>query len=134
MIMTDQEIIEQLRAENQQLTKERNAALMKLGFTEDELQVIGMRHGPNGQGVVVEVAHQALQDFAIAMCDSFINGGATNYFVVGVQDPRNGDEYAISMQKRTGKTPIELHQLAKARIQELEERIIDLENGTNDKQ
>ena len=110
------------------VTKQRDAALQKLSFSEEEIRVIGMDTLATG-GVSIEVTHPGLRNWAISLCDSFIENGGFNYYTVGVRDPRSGEEYEVTMQKRTGLTPIMLHQQARARITDLEAQLEAMAQG-----
>lgn len=119
--MTAEQEIDSLKKLLAVVTQQRDAALMRLGFTEEEIQVAGMKK--TDEGVSVQLTHPSFEAFAIEMVRSFKDSGAVNYNMVGIHDPESDDYYEITMQKRGGKTPAMLNGELQDKIAKLEAQL-----------
>ena len=125
--MTQEEEIEDVKRRLAYVTSQRDSALMKLGFDEQDIKVVNTR--AEEDGFTMQLEHDSLHIWAISMVDAFINRGAINFASVGVRDPRTGDKYEVVMQKVEGKGPAELYGEAMQRIEELEAQLHGRDNA-----
>lgn len=65
---------------------------------------------------------------AASLCQMYREVGGANYLEIQMIDPKNGERFAVTVQRVQGKSPAELHTITRAALAELVQRC-DTEPG-----